>query len=138
MIRLTSVLLTVTCTLLAVGTALPADATTGPSEQSDLRIVAPEGSTVRFSSFVEDGRRFTSVSTDGGDTWSEPRAMMDRISLLAGPIVPGERAPALPKNLAAGDELRVFIVQLETQSLAEWRRQLAALGAEVLTWVPYD
>lgn len=136
--RLTSVLLTATCALLAVGTALPAGATTGPSERSDLRVVAPEGSTVRFSSFVEDGRRFTSVSTDGGKSWSEPRAMMDRISLLAGPIVPGESAPALPKNLAAGDELRVFIVQLETQSLAEWRRQLAALGAEVLTWVPYD
>ena len=134
-IRPTSVVLAAVCALMTVGSAIPADAAT---ERSDLRVVAPEGSAVRFSSFVEDGRRFTSVSTDGGDTWSEPRAMMDRISLLAGPIVPGESAPALPKNLGAGDDSRIFIVQFETQSLAEWRSRLAALGAEVLTWVPYD
>jgi hypothetical protein len=113
----------------------------GPFEASgrdELRVVRSDFEGLIFASWQESGRRSVSISKDAGATWSEPRVMIDEIPLQAGVIVPGTSLPAVPKNLAAGDDVRVFLVQFETQSLAEWRRQIRSLGAEVLTYVPHN
>ena len=115
-----------------------AEDSVGSEGRHDLRVVESDSGGPIYSTWQQSGRRWVSISKDDGTTWSEPRAMIDEISLLAGVIVPGESVPAVPKNLAAGDDLRVFLVQFQTQSLAAWRRQLRELGAEVLNYVPYN
>ncbi len=111
---------------------------TDRSGRESVQVVHSDETGIVFSSWRESGRLWTSVSFDGGEIWSEPRAKIDEISLAAGVIVPGETAPAIPKGLAAGDDLRVFIVQFETRSLPHWRRHLGDLGAEVLGYLPHD
>ena len=133
-------LIIVTC---VVGVLVTAGAvmagTSGEADgRKELRVVRTGESGLIFSSWQESGRRWVSVSKDGGDTWSEPRAMVDEIPLAAGIIVPGVSAPIVPENLGAGEKNRVFLVQLETRSLVEWRRQLRGLGAEVLSYVPHN
>ncbi|MGD8441108.1 MAG: sialidase family protein, partial [Holophagae bacterium] len=109
----------------------------GPA-RSGVKVVQPDGANVMFESWQEAGRRWTSISKDGGTTWSEPRAMSDVISLRAGTLVPGSSQPVVPKSIPVADDNRVFLVQFETQSLSAWRDQLRGLGAEVLVWVPYN
>ena len=116
-------------------------ATDGPSgsvHREDYRIVRPELDEVVFSTWTQDGRRWTAISKDGGDTWMQPKAMTDEIPLQAGTLVPNLTAPAVPKGLRAGEENRVFLVQFETQSLSVWRSRLRELGAEVLGYVPHN
>jgi hypothetical protein len=129
--------------LTIIAMAVAAMASMWPAAAGDLtgregaEVVRPDNGGPAFASWTEDGQRFTSISKDGGTTWSEPRAMIDRIDFAAGTFVPGGAPPASPKGLGAGDENRLFVVQLETQSLAAWRARLAELGVEVLTFIPY-
>jgi serine protease AprX len=121
----------------STGLAVAGSPITDPGRE-DLKTVRSESGGPTYSTWRQSGQRWVSISKDDGETWSEPRAMIDAIPLAAGVIVPGESIPAVPKGLEAGDGNRVFLVQFETQSLAEWRRQLRALGVEVLTYVPHN
>ncbi len=119
------------------GLAIASEASDADGRES-LRVVSSDETGIVFSSWQESGQRWVSISKDAGETWSEPRTMIDTIPLQAGVIVPGSSLPAVPKSIGAGAELRLFLVQFETQSLAEWRRQVRSLGAEVLTYVPHN
>jgi len=138
--RRTRKLIIMTCVvgLLVAAGAVMAGTSGEADGRKELRVVQTGESGLIFSSWQESGRRWVSVSKDGGDTWSEPRAMVDEIPLAAGIIVPGVSAPIVPENLGAGEKNRVFLVQFETRSLVEWRRQLRGLGAEVLSYVPHN
>ena len=124
--------------LVAAPGAVMAESAGGGDAREELRVVKSESGGPAFKTWRESDRRWVSISKDDGATWSEPRTMVDTISFAAGTIVPGESIPAVPKGLAAGENGSVFLVQFETQSLAEWRRQLRSLGAEVLTFVPHN
>jgi Subtilase family len=126
------VILAVTAGLSIAGESFEADG------REDLRVVQTSEDGPIFETWQETGRRWVSISSDSGGTWSEPRAMIDEIPLQAGLIAPGRSLPALPKNLVAGDDSRVFLVQFQTQSLAAWRARLRELGAEVLSYVPHN
>ena len=110
----------------------------GGDGRDEVTLVRPEAGGPVYKTWQQAGQRWVSISMDDGATWSEPRAMIDTISFAAGVIAPGESLPAVPKGLEAGEDNRVFLVQFETQSLAEWRRQLRDLGVEVLTYVPHN
>ena len=124
--------------LMAAGGLAGAGETINADGRESLKVVRSDDAGLVFSSWQESGVRWVSVSKDDGRTWSEPRAMIDEIPLRAGVIVPGKSLPSVPKDIGAAVEARLFLVQFETQSLAEWRRQVRALGAEVLTYVPHN
>jgi len=128
------------CVVILVGVAglAIAGGTSDADGRESLRVVHPDETGIVFSSWLKSDHRWVAVSKDDGQTWSEPRAMIDEIPLQAGVIVPGESLPVVPKNIGAGAEVRLFLVQFETQSLAQWRRQVRSLGAEVLTYVPHN
>jgi hypothetical protein len=121
-----------------VSLAGAADAPAEPGQRESYRVVRPEVGGVVFSTWNQDGQRWTAVSKDGGTTWTEPRRMLDEIPLQAGVLVPNRMAPPAPKSLRAGEGNRVYLVQFETQSLAAWRARLEELGAEVLSYVPHN
>jgi hypothetical protein len=124
--------------LIGVAGLAIAGETSDADGRESLRVVSSGDSGVVFSSWLESGQRWVSISKDGGENWSEPRAMIDEIPLQAGVIVPGRSLPAPRKNLVASYDSRVFLVQFETQSLVEWRARLRQLGAEVLSYVPHN
>ncbi len=128
------------CLVVLVGTAgsTLAVGPVDPDGREELRVVKSGEDGLIFSSWQESGRRWVSVSKDGGASWSERRAMIDQIPLTAGVIVPGVSVPAVPEGLEAGEDNRVFLVQFETQSLAEWRHQLREMGVEVLSFIPHN
>ena len=128
------------CLVVIVGVAglAVAENSVPADEREGLRVVESGVDGLIFQSWQQSGRRLVSISKDGGETWTESRTVIDEIPLLAGVIVPGQSLPAVPKNVGAGAELHLFLVQFETQSLAEWRRQVRSLGAEVLTYVPHN
>jgi len=116
-------------------------ATGGSSDSTlreDYRVVQPDLGGVVFSTWSQNGQRWTAISKDGGETWTQPRVMLNRIPLQAGVVVPNQSSPPVPKSLKAGEGNRVFLVQFETQSLAAWRDRLRDLGAEVLGYVPHN
>ena len=115
-----------------------ADGPVEPNQRESYRVVRPDVGGVVFSTWNQDGQRWTAVSKDGGSTWTQPRRMLDEIPLQAGVIVPNTMAPPVPKSLRAGEGNRVYLVQFETQSLAAWRARLEELGAEVLAYVPHN
>ncbi|MDQ7086915.1 MAG: hypothetical protein Q9Q13_03255 [Acidobacteriota bacterium] len=54
------------------------------------------------------------------------------------PASGGAPPPQPPADLASRGDERLFIVQFRTRSLPEWRGSLAAAGAEVLAYFPYN
>ncbi|MEX1310813.1 MAG: S8 family serine peptidase [Candidatus Sulfomarinibacteraceae bacterium] len=131
-------MLVVVGSLAMVSSAGAGDSAVEPGQRESYRIVRPGVGEVVFSTWSQDGQRWTAVSKDGGTTWAQPRSMNDEIPLQAGVIVPNLMAPPVPKSLKAGEGNRVYLVQFETQSLAAWRARLEELGAEVLGYVPHN
>ncbi len=82
------------------GLAVAGEASDADGRES-LRVVSSDETGIVFSSWLETGHRWAAVSKDDGQTWSEPRAMIDTLPLQAGVIVPGSSLPAVPKNTGA-------------------------------------
>jgi hypothetical protein len=131
-----AILVAIAATLVAAAGTAVADSADRPG--GDHGFMRAEAAGVVWESRTEGARRVVTISEDGGRTWSEPRTAPDAIPLQAGMIVPGVAAPAVPKSLAGSEGNRVFLVQFETRSLSVWRDALRELGAEVLSYVPYD
>jgi hypothetical protein len=132
-----TILLLTMALVMAIG-AQPADAGLFSEMPTDGKIVKVDGSSVIFSEWQEDGQRFVQISKDGGATWSEARAMVDKVSFQESLMTLEQATAAATKKRGADIGNRVFVVQFKTQSLSEWRRLLREAGVEVLTYVPYD
>ncbi len=81
---------------------------------------------------------WSSWSRDGGETWSQARPLDLALHLRDGAVRPGEPLPLTPAGTGLGGTGRLFLVQLRSTSLPEWRAALAAAGAEVLRFFPSD
>ncbi len=105
---------------------------------SELRLVEPAGIQVIFASWLEAGREMVTVSPDGGATWSRVREMRREIPLRSRTIdtsVPASDSDGANSKSPAN---KIYIVQFRTQSLSELRHRLRSLGAEVLSFIPFD
>jgi hypothetical protein len=91
-----------------------------------------------FAAWLEDGRRWSAFSRDGGESWSTARPVEMALRLKAGMALPGEPMPPAPGHLSARAGSRLFVVQFESVSLPEWRAALEDLGGEVLAHVPHN
>jgi len=99
----------------------------------DLRLVATGIEDVVFVSWREQV-----LSTDGGATWTEARAIRFDIPLRSGALTPEREAYPVPKALEATSANSIYIVQFHTRSLAAWRHRVQELGAEVLSYMPHN
>ncbi|HEX7185616.1 MAG TPA: S8 family serine peptidase [Thermoanaerobaculia bacterium] len=91
-----------------------------------------------FVTWDEAGERWFSAARDGAGAWDEPRAIQTALRLHAGAVEPGRPLPSVPASLALPPEGRLFLVQLRTLSLPEWRDALRDVGAEVLNYFPFN
>jgi serine protease AprX len=91
-----------------------------------------------FATWTEGGERWFSATRDNGRTWFEPRSIATVLRLHAGAVEPGTPIPAVPASLALPADGRLFLVQFRTLGLPEWREALAAVGAEVLQYFPFN
>ncbi len=89
-----------------------------------------------FVDWSEDGQRVFSFSEDGGQSWSEPRAITTLLRLHDGDVAPGQSMPAADQGLEQPAQGRLYLVQFRTLSLPAWRDALQDLGGEVLSFFP--
>jgi serine protease AprX len=91
-----------------------------------------------FATWNEAGERWFSTSRDGGRSWEEARAVPTELRLRAGAVPPGQAMPPVPAGLELPRDGRLWLVQFRTVGLPEWREALAASGAEVLNYLPFN
>ncbi len=97
----------------------------------------PEGRTA-FATWREDGTSWMAYTRDGGRTWSEARAFDARLMLRDGHPQPVDAMPFAPQTLALRAGGRVFIAQMTTVALPEWRAALESAGAEIVGFIPHN
>jgi hypothetical protein len=97
----------------------------------------PTGRAV-FATWTEGGRPWSSYSRNAGDSWSRAKPLRTELRLVAGTVRPGSPMPEPAEGLALPEDRRLFIVQLKTVSLPEWRAGLEAQGAELLTSLAHN
>jgi len=111
-------------------------------ETSDPIVVRDTGQSpagqARFATWDEAGRRWSSHTRDAGETWSRPRPLNRELRLRDGGIAPDAPMPAVPAGYALPAAGRLFLVQLKTVSLPEWRAVIGAAGGEVLATMPHN
>ncbi len=90
----------------------------------------------RFTRWQENGEIWFSFSRDGGSRWSEARPLTTELRMRAGTVALGEAMPLPRQQIDIATDSRVFLVELKTISLPEWRSGLTAAGAELLGWFP--
>ncbi len=92
-----------------------------------------------FATWTENGtQRWSSYSRDAGRSWSQGRPTPMTLRLHDGAVEPGRPMPAAAGGLGLGADARLYIVQLRTVSLPEWRAALAGAGAEPLRFFPFN
>ncbi|MDH3285569.1 MAG: S8 family serine peptidase, partial [Acidobacteriota bacterium] len=92
-----------------------------------------------FATWTENGSEsWFAYSRDGGDSWSEPRPLATSLRLHDGAVAPGRPMPRVPHSWSLPGDRNLFIVQLETVALPEWRSALAASGVELLRHFPHN
>lgn len=126
---------------------LEADGPAGGTTRRLLRITTSEvtpGATggeptgrAAFVTWTEAGERWSSYSRDGGASWSQPRPLATDLLLRDGATPPGRSVPAPAWGLALPAEGRLYLVQLRTIGLPEWRDALRGLGVELFQPFPY-
>jgi hypothetical protein len=77
-----------------------------------------------------------SSSRDGGRTWQPMHDPDDRLHFALALFDPRNGEPQFAGHLGAPAGTRLFVVQFQTRIIAEHRALLAAMGAEVLGYVP--
>ena len=102
------------------------------------RTAASEDGAAAFANWNEEGATFTSFTRDGGQSWTEARRLGTDLMLQAGRVAPGATMPSPVSGLEADASTGVFVVQLASQSLPEWRSALEAAGAEIVRSIPYN
>ena len=92
--------------------------------------------TAAFASWRENGTETWSAwSRDGGASWSEARPTPMDLRLRAGAANPWEALPDAPA-LGLPSNGNLFIVQLRSISLPEWRSTLESAGGQILAFFP--
>jgi hypothetical protein len=91
-----------------------------------------------FANWREGGERWTVWSRDAGASWSDAQSIAMDLRLHAGAPRPGEAMPAALPGLELPQSGGVFLVQLKTRSLPEFRSALGDLGVEVLGFFPHN
>ena len=121
----------------------------GSRDRSLLRVTASPvepGATGRdpagraaFATWLETatGETFAAWSRDAGKSWTEGRPVALDVRLRDGAARPGDLLPPAPAGWTLPPGGRVFLVQLRTISLPEWRDALEAAGAEIVGFVPH-
>ncbi len=89
-----------------------------------------------FATWGEDGQTWFTYRRDAGPGWSEPRRLAQLLRLRDGAAGPGAPLPPVPDELRLPADGGVWIVQLRTISLPEWRSALTAAGARLLAFFP--
>lgn len=123
-------------------------AESGPAERHLLRVTSepvapgragtdPSGSAA-FADWTEAGRRWFSVSRDGGVNWAEARDVDTSLRMRAGTVAVGAPMPSVRPALALPASGKIFLVQFRTIGLTEWRDALADAGAEILRYFPFN
>jgi len=82
--------------------------------------------------------RWFSLTRDGGQSWTAARQLETGLLLRDGRIEPGVPLPSPLPGLAQPAAGRIFLVELRTISLPEWRRALTEAGAELLAYFPLN
>jgi hypothetical protein len=90
------------------------------------------GGNAYFAAWTENGERWSAFSRDAGVTWSRARPLRDDLRLLSASVPPGAAMPPPRSGLALPEDGRLFIVQLKSVSLPEWRAALEDQRAEVV------
>jgi hypothetical protein len=92
-----------------------------------------------FATWSEAGaQRWFAYSRDAGASWSEAQELETHLALRDGAIEPGQPAPSAPQGYGLPEAGHVYLVQLRTISLPEWRDALAGAGAELLAYFPHN
>lgn len=84
---------------------------------------------------LQAGQRFSSVSRDGGQTWSRPVAIDHQLHLKFGSFDP-LRVPVIPAGLRATADNRLFVCQFHHPIIEEFRAELRQLGVEICRYLP--
>ncbi len=92
-----------------------------------------------FATWTENGtERWSSYSRDGGASWSVPRRTEASLRLHDGTVEPDGRLPRVPEGWSLPVRARLFLVQLHTVALPEWRATLMGSGVELLQFFPHN
>lgn len=91
----------------------------------------PTGRAV-FATWTEGGRPWSSYSRNAGKSWSAAKPLRTELRLVAGTVLPDSPMPLPASGLDLPEDGRLFVVQLKTVSLPEWRAGLEARGADVI------
>ncbi|MEE2887608.1 MAG: hypothetical protein VX951_09275, partial [Planctomycetota bacterium] len=111
-----------------LGAILPAQETNSTSYQIP-------GTTTHIRTSQHQGVTQSFLSRDGGETWTPQNPIDTTLHIRAGDFDP-KSPPALPTNLLAGPNNRLFIVQFKTQIIREFRSALQAVGGEITHYFP--
>ena len=127
-----AVLLASTLALFAPCQAQDLPAATAQPQASQFTV---GNATVRL--WQENGTAKAALSRDGGRSWSplqDPDHVLHFVHAQYDPLV-GELT--MPGRLGASPSNRIFVVQFQTQILAEYRQVIDKLG-EVVGYIPED
>jgi len=91
----------------------------------------PTGRAV-FATWTEGGQPWSSYSRNAGQSWSGAKPLRTELRLVAGTVFPDSPMPLPASGLDLPEDGRLFVVQLKTVSLPEWRAGLEARGADVV------
>ncbi len=132
----TSLLCATTVSLLANVTAQsrePAPPDAPRAAADDVRFTAG-GVTVRR--WRDAAGAHAAISRDGGASWRALRPPNDLLQLVSAAFDPRSEQPQFPGVLGAPAGTRLHVVQFHTQVLPTYRDTLAAVGVEILHFLP--
>lgn len=125
----------------AAAATIPGESASAPEIRLNERVIAIPGTPVlvaTWNEMVEDGppTAYFSISRNGVG-FGPSVQISNRIHLRFADFEPLQELPQPPVGLASENSLnRLFLVQFISQPLAEYRDQLATLGARTVKYMP--
>jgi serine protease AprX len=93
------------------------------------------GTTTYVKTLEDQGLTQSLLSRDGGATWTTQNPIDTTLHIRAGSFDP-KSPPALPSDLLAGPNNKLFVVQFKTQIIREFRSAIQAVGGEITYYLP--
>ena len=91
---------------------------------------------IRVRRLESDGQAKAMISRDGGKQWMPLQNPDDRLHFRLAQFDPLRGAVELPGVLAAPAGTRLFVVQFQTQILAEYQQAVRDRGVQILHYMP--
>ena len=104
-----------------------------PAQRQDTYDVPGTPTVVRSTQTTD--KTISSVSRDGGRTWTTQNEIDTKLHLRFGVFDP-KTPPVIPGGLLAKHDNRLFVVQFHTQIISEFRAALNGLGVELHHYLP--